>query len=458
MKLTVNQNEAITESEVIINCGRIDGHIRGMIDTIRQYTRTLSGELDGSIHQVPLETVIYIDSVEKRTFFYDRFRIFRTEKSLCALEALLKDVHFLRVSKNCIINLALVQRVLPYGDRKLRVVMLGGECLEVGRAYRNALLERLRQTEITLERGSVNTYPILDSSKIDCTERAVRNDGTVLTFHSLPQRVAALSYGVAEIICALGREDALIAIATAEDLPSHTCIRYRSVLERTPLLRHCDDGVPTIEELSSLEPDLVICNWYYRQMIGKGMRTECGFPFYVIESTIPEKAGLERMYQDILNLGRIFRAEDRAIALVEQTRQRITVLTRRLFKRNPVRVFVYDGQQYKPYTTGRGTLEHELISVAGGENVFGHLEGSYQAVSWSEVAEQTPEIIILHDYQDSMTTKEKIACLKCQPELRNVPAVCQDRFVSLTLTEVFPGIQCAKAVEKLVRAFHPDTL
>lgn len=457
MKLTVNQNEAITESEVIINCGRIDGHIRGMIDTIRQYTRTLSGELDGSIHQVPLETVIYIDSVEKRTFFYDRFRIFRTEKSLSALEALLKDAHFLRVSKNCIINLALVQRVLPYGDRKLRVVMLGGECLEVGRAYRNALLERLRQTEITPERGTVSSVPGSGSNKIDCTERAVRNAGNVLTFHGLPQRVVALSYGAAEIICALGREDTLTAIAMAEDLPSHTSFRYRSTLERIPTLRHCGDGVPTIEELRSLEPDLVICNWYYPRMIGEFI-SESSFPFYVTESTIPEKARLEQMYQDILKLGRIFRAEDRAIALVEQTRQRITVLTRRLFKRKPVRVFVYDGQQYRPYTTGRGTLEHDLISIANGENVFGHLEGSYQAVSWSEVAEQAPEIIILHDYQDSMTTKEKIACLKCQPELRNVPAVCQDRFVSLTLTEVFPGIQCAKAVEKLVRAFHPDTL
>lgn len=457
MKLTVNQNEAITESEVIVNCGRIDDRIRGLIDTIRQYTCTLSGELDGSIYQVPLETVIYIDSVEKRTFFYDRFRIFRTEKSLSALETLLQDMRFLRISKNCVINLALVQRILPYGDRKLRVVMLGGECLEVGRTYRNTLLECLRQTEITPERGSGNADPVSDSSKIDCTQRAVRNAGNVLTFHHLPQRVVALSYGAAEIICALGREDTLTAIAMAEDLPSHTSFRYRSTLERIPTLRHCGDGVPTMEELRSLEPDLVICNWYYPRMIGE-LISESSFPFYVTESTIPEKAGLEQMYQDILKLGRIFRAEDQAIALIEQTRQRITVLTRRLFRRKPMRVFVYDGQQYRPFTTGRGTLEHDLISIAGGENVFGYLEGSYQAVSWSDVAKQAPELILLHDYQDSMTVKEKMNYLKSQPELRNVPAIRQERFVSLTLTEVFPGIQCAKAVEKLVRAFHPDTL
>ena len=132
MKITVNQNDSITESEVIVNCGKIDLRIRGLIDTIRQYTLTISGELEGSVYQVPLETVIYLDSVDKRTFFYNRYQIFRSHKSLAEMEALLKDAGFVRISKNCIVNLALVRRIMPYGDRKLRVVMAGGEYLEVG--------------------------------------------------------------------------------------------------------------------------------------------------------------------------------------------------------------------------------------------------------------------------------------------------------------------------------------
>lgn len=457
MKLTINQNDGIREPEVIINCGKIDGRIRGLIDTIRQHTITLEGELDGSIYQIPLETVIYIDSVDKRTFFYDRFRIFRSEKSLASLEAALKNACFLRISKNCIINLSLVQRMIPHGDRKARVVMAGGECLEVGRAYRSVLLECLRQTDVMLEKGNADDAA-WSSREISCTERAVRNAGEVLTFHVVPRRVVVLSYSAAELVCALGAEDTMAAIAPAEDILEHTTARYRSALERLPVLRHCGDGVPTIEELKALDPDLVICGWYYPQMIGKSLRERSGIPFYITESTMPEKAGLERLYQDILNLGRIFRAEDRAIALTEQMRQRIAVLTRRLSRRRPVRVFVYDGQQYEPFTAGRGTLEHELISAAGGKNVFGHLEGSYHAVSWMEVAEAAPEVIILHDYLDSMTREEKINYLKSRPELQNVSAICQERFVSLTLTEVFPGIQCAKAVEKMIRVFHPDTL
>lgn len=458
MKLTINQNDGIREPEVIINCGKIDGRIRVLIDAIRQHTITLEGELDGSIYQVPLETVIYIDSVDKRTFFYDRFRIFRSEKSLASMEAALKNACFLRISKNCIINLALVRRMIPHGDRKARVVMAGGECLEVGRAYRSVLLECLRQTDVMPEKENAGDAAMWNNREVSCTERAVRNAGEVLTFHAVPRRVVVLSYGAAELVCALGAEEAIAAVAPAEDILEHTTARYRSALERLPILRHCGDGVPTMEELKALDPDLVICGWYYPQMTGGNLRKQSAIPFYITESTIPEKAGLERLYQDILNLGRIFRAEDRAIALAEQMRQRIAVLTRRLLRRKPVRVFVYDGQQYEPFTAGSGTLEQELISAAGGENVFGHLEGSYHGVSWTEVAEAEPEVIVLHDYLDSMTWEEKISCLKSRPELRNVPAICQERFVSLTLTEVFPGIQCAGAVEKMIRVFHPDAL
>lgn len=368
------------------------------------------------------------------------------------MEALLKDANFLRVSKSCIINLALVRRITPCGDRKLQAVMAGGERLEVGRAYRKILLERLRQREVVPEKGS--DMPPWGGSAVVCAERAVRNAGAVLTFHEAPRRVVALSYGAAELVCALGAEAALTAVAPAEDVLEHVAVRYRAALERIPLLHYHGGGVPSMEALKELAPDLVICGWYYPRMMGGNY----GLPFYITESTVPEKAGLERLYQDILNLGRIFRAEDRALALVEQTRQRIAVLTRRLFRRRPVRVFVYDGQQYEPFTTGRGSLEHDLISVAGGKNVFGHLEGSYQAVSWAEVAEAAPEVILLHDYLDHMTREEKIACLKSRPELRNVPAIRGERFASVFLTEVFPGVQCAGAVEKMVRAFHPDTL
>lgn len=458
MKLTVNQNEGFEEPEVILNCRNIDGRISGLIDMIRQYTQTLEGELDGAVYQVPLEKVIYIESVEKRTFFYDRFRIFASAKTLTAMEKELEHANFLRISKNCVANLALIDRVIPYGDRKARIVMTSGECLEVGRSYRNALLVRLRQSGISTEKKDVKIGAEGKIRMDDEKERAVRNAGKVLAFQNVPQRVIALSYGAAELLCALGAEDALIAIAPAEEIPEHITERYRKILGCVPVLNNRGDGVPDLEELCALTPDLVIGSWYYLRMMEEGLRKPGNASLFIWESTLPKKAGIEQLYQDILNLGKIFRAEDRAVALVEKSRKKMAALTRQLEKCRQVRVFVYDSKQFEPVTTGKGTLEHDLIKAAGGRNVFGHLEEAYRSVSWGAVAQAQPEVFVIHDYPDSMTLQEKMDYLQNRPELKTVPAVLHRRFVALALSEIFPGIQCAAAVEKMIRAFHPDVI
>ena len=270
--------------------------------------------------------------------------------------------------------------------------------------------------------------------------------------------MAALSYGIAELMCALGLEDKLAALAPAEDILAHTLTQYRDALSGIPLLRHCGDGVPTLEELRALEINLTLCTWYFPEMLGPDARDTAGPQMYLLESTIPENAGMERLYRDILNIGRIFRVEDRSIVLAEQVRRRITALKRRVSGRRRIRVFVYDGGESRPMTAMKGTLENDLITLAGGENVFGNLDGTYHAVSWQQVADADPEVIVLHDYPDSMELEEKLAYLKSRPELRHVSALRQDRFAAVFLIEIFPGVQNAAAIEKMIRAFHPDAL
>lgn len=456
MKLTINQNAAIGETEVIINCAELDPRVRSLADYIRQYSVTLPGEIDGTVYFVPLETVIYIDSVDKRTFFYDRSRIFRSRNTLSELMEKLRNTQFFRISKNCIVNLALVRSVRSGGEHRLELTMANGERLIAGRAYQKQLRQRLMSFH-----GEAAREPAAEADGAPpaySAERSVLNGGRMVCFPTAPRRAAALSYGAAELLCALGAEDCLAAIAPAEDVLGHVLPQYRDALARVPLLQHRGDGIPTAEELRALEIDLVLCSWYFPQLLEPGERDALGARTYMMESTAPEKAGMEQLYRDILNLGRIFRAEDKAIALVEQTRSRVTALTRRVSRKKPARVFVYDGGEARPLTALRGTLENDLISLAGGANVFGGMEGSYGPVTWRQAADAAPEVILLHDYPDSMDLDGKIAYLKSRPEMREVPAVRQERFVTLSLLEVFPGVQNAAAVEKMLRAFHPGAL
>lgn len=458
MKITINQNPAIKEAEVIINCQEINARIRNLADSIRQYSMTLAGEIAGIIYYVPLETVIYIESVNKHTFFYDRSRVFRSRDTLSKLEDCLGNIWFVRISKCCIVNLAKIRGVHSYGNHRLELIMANGDRLLTGRVYQKKIMQSLdifRKEQLPLPYLNTGETPV---EPLYAAQRCVYNEGSVLSFPETPRRAAALSYGTAELLCALGLGDRLAAVAPAEDILEHTLPEFRETISKIPLLKGKGDGIPNISALETLGIDLVVCSWYYPQVLKPEARASCKLPMYITESTIPAQAGMEQLYRDILNLGRIFRVEDRAIYFVEQSRLKIAALNRRVSRKKPVRVFVYDGGEREPLTALKGTLEHDLICLAGGANVFGNLEGSYRAVTWQQAGETKPEVIVVHNYPDSMSMEEKLEYLKQRPELLDSPAIRNQRFVKLTLAKIFPGIQNADAIREMIQVFHPDAL
>ena len=101
-----------------------------------------------------------------------------------------------------------------------------------------------------------------------------------------------------------------------------------------------------------------------------------------------------------------------------------------------MKVFVYDmAQEGGAYTCG-DNFTAKLISHAGGVNIFEDMDTTWATVSWETVVERAPEVIVINDYGDT-TLEEKIAQLKENPALATVPAIQNDRIISVTLCEVF---------------------
>lgn len=460
MKLTINQGIGIQETEIIINCASLDSRIRNLADYIRQYSTALEGMIGDVAYYVPLDSILYIDSVEKKVFFYDSHRIYSCQYRLAELENRLRNTLFVRISKNCIVNFAYIRHTAPYSNRRLELMMTNGERLIVGRSYYESFRQRFRAYSNDIFHPSAFAVrSVLDRDP----ERSVYNAGRVLGFPAVPKRVVALSFGAAELLAALGVTDRLVAIVPAEGSIGQVLPQYRGLLEDIPVLPDYEQGVPTAAALKGLEADLVVGNYYALDSLKRfnPERLRCGsFHLYVSEGTVPGSATMEGVYKDILNLGRIFRVEQRAIELAEELRRRIGVLTRRVSGRRqrPVRVFVYDSRREEPITALCGTLETDLIECAGGSNVFGGQDGSYGSVTWEQVAQCAPEVIVVNGYCDYMTAEEKIEYLKNNPLLQQVPAVKNERFVVLSHMEMFPGLQNPCAVEKLISCFYPELL
>lgn len=61
------------------------------------FDRKVTGSANGSTHVVNAEGILYVESVDKRTFFYTESAVFETPLCLYEMEERLEGCDFLRV-------------------------------------------------------------------------------------------------------------------------------------------------------------------------------------------------------------------------------------------------------------------------------------------------------------------------------------------------------------------------
>ena len=279
-----------------------------------------------------------------------------------------------------------------------------------------------------------------------------------VTFDAAPKAAVANDVNLVEMMLALGLADRMVG--------------YTGVSGWKTLDEGLRAGVAELPELSALYPsrevligagtDFFFAGWNYGMKVGGEVTPETLEPFGIrvyelTESCVhimpKEKISMEDMYNDLLNLGRIFGVEERAVALVEGYRAELAATLAELTPLETApRVFVYDSGEDAVFTAGRYAMPTAIIEAAGGVNIMDDMEKSWAEIGWEPVIERDPEVIMIVNYGD-VTAEQKIAFLKGNPAFANIPAVQNDRFVVLEYVEATPGPRNIKAVEKLVAGF-----
>ncbi|MFI7320713.1 ABC transporter substrate-binding protein [Streptomyces venezuelae] len=160
---------------------------------------------------------------------------------------------------------------------------------------------------------------------------------------------------------------------------------------------------------------------------------------------------LQALYTDLDNLGKIFGVEKRADELVGDLKKRVDALKKTWpAKGDPAKVFVYDSGTDQPFTAGRHAAPDDIITAAGGTNVFGDLDKGWTTVGWEPVIKAKPDVIVIVDYADQ-PAKDKIAYLKKLPGLKSVPAVKNNRFHVMSYGDVVSGPRNVAGAEDLGR-------
>lgn len=291
----------------------------------------------------------------------------------------------------------------------------------------------------------------------------VKSCNREVTFDAAPKRAIANDVNLVEMMLALKLQDHMVGYTGVSGWKTLD-EKLREGVKELPELA---EKYPTKEVLLNADADFFFAGWNYGMKVGGEVTPETLAPFKInvyelTESCIHvmarEKPTMDDMFVDLLNLGRIFGVEDRAEALVDGYRRQLAEITEaNAGREKPMRVFVYDSGEEKPFTSGRFGIPTAMIEAAGGANIMDDVDKSWVEVSWEPVIDRNPEVVVIVNYGE-VKAEDKIAFMKNNPAFANIDAVRNDRFVVLEYVEATPGPRNIDAIARLAKVFHGEGL
>ena len=224
--------------------------------------------------------------------------------------------------------------------------------------------------------------PALPSAAADFPLTVQDDSGQTLVFNGPPQRIISLSPGNTEILYALGKGSSVIVTDKYSDYPQENTLKAK--LTTYPK--------PNIEELVSLQPDLIIvlveATDFIQQMKSRGIKVLKLFP-----------EDFDRALENIELLGRITGAQSQAKQITDDMRRRASaVISRTKSVSRPRVLYELDASdETRPFVAGSTGFFANLVPLAGGRNIFDDLGAPSGRVSTEQIVARDPEIIILGD-------------------------------------------------------------
>ncbi|MBI1493226.1 ABC transporter substrate-binding protein [Halocynthiibacter styelae] len=285
-------------------------------------------------------------------------------------------------------------------------------------------------------------------------EVTVQSCDREVTFDTPPTAAISNDVNLTEMMLALGLADRMVGYTGISD--------WNKLDAELPEL---SERYPSKEVLIGADADFFFAGWNYGMKVGGEVTPETLAPFgmkvyELTESCIhvgkEQDVTMDLMYNDLLNLGKIFGVEERAEELVAGYQAELAEITAGVdANAEPVRAFVFDSGADTPFTAGHYAIPTAMIEAAGGVNVMDGFRKSWGTVSWEEVVAQDPEIVVIINYGE-LTAEDRMNIMRDNPALANIRAVKNDRFVVLEYVEATPGPRNIAAIRRLADAFHGE--
>lgn len=283
-------------------------------------------------------------------------------------------------------------------------------------------------------------------------------------------RIVCLAPSMVEVVYALGAGEQIVGWSQYTDYPP-------DVTEKEGWVGYLDYAFVSVEDelakevavvsgfseanttvIEALEPTLIFSEGEIQQVMTENLQ-DLGFETY---NFAPDS--LEDVYDMMLTIGELIGRAEAAEALVASYKAEIDAIRAITEPLPDVGVYIeiahqvdYGETKYGPYVTGTGTPFDQMIEIAGGRNVFDHLDGDFVEIAFADIVDADPDVILSPMWSDALDFEvTTIREIMMRPGFENIAAVQTSRihFYDSSLFKRF-GPRTVTAIKKLAYLLHP---
>ena len=257
------------------------------------------------------------------------------------------------------------------------------------------------------------------------------------------RRIVSLVPAVTEMLFAIDAGPQVVAVSSYDDFPPEV-----KSLPRVGALLD-----PDVERVLALRPDLVVS--YGSQTDLQGQLGRVQIPVFSYRH-----AGMDGIFQTLAALGTATGHRAEADRLAQRLRAELDAIRARVKGRARPRtllVFERDPATLRGlYVSGGRGFLHDMLDIAGGENVFADVLREAVQPSHETLLTRSPDVII-EVSATGLLTDDTSDERKVWAPLGSIPAVRTGRIYLMNGQHlVVPGPRVAQGTEALARALHPE--
>lgn len=252
-----------------------------------------------------------------------------------------------------------------------------------------------------------------------------------------PRRIVSLAPSVTEILFALGLEERVIGVTEFSNYPPEAA------------------GKPKVgsfvrlnaERILDLQPDLAVGTVEGNRIDLVRLLEDAGVAVYGVN---PQS--VEGMIRTVAGLGALCGVKEQGDALVRDLRARLARVAERTWTSKRPRVFLQINT-HPIMSVNRDTLHHDVIRLAGGDNLTADHAAPYPRVSLEEVLSKGPDVILISSMERGGAFEE---ARQAWFQWNTIPAVRTGR-VYLIDSDLIdrPSPRVIEGLEAMADLLHP---